>query len=88
MATSGFPEGTSRVVSGRYPAPGTDTYADAIRERRGARGLTPLDANLLHVPPIAGGYNSLMGAVRTQGKLPGDVREAMVGRARLPVSSR
>ena len=76
------------MVSGRYPAPGTDTYADAIRERRGARGLTPLDANLLHVPPIAGGYNSLMGAVRTQGKLPGDVREAMVGRARLPVSSR
>lgn len=87
MAAAGFPEGTSRVVSGRYPAPGTDPYADAIRERRGARGLTPLDANLLHVPPIAGGYNSLMGAVRTQGKLPGDVREAMVGRARLPVSS-
>lgn len=78
MAPSDFPLGESRVVPGRYPPPGTDPYADAIRERRGARGLTPLDANLLHVPPIAGGYNSLLGAVRTGGKLPGDIREAMV----------
>ncbi|KAF8960696.1 Alpha/Beta hydrolase protein [Flammula alnicola] len=78
MAPSEFPLGPSRVVAGRNPPPGTDSYADAIRERRGARGITPLDANLLHVPPIAGGYNSLMGAIRTKGKLPGDIREAMI----------
>ncbi|KAF8877942.1 Alpha/Beta hydrolase protein [Gymnopilus junonius] len=75
---SEFPLGTSRVVPGRYPPPGIDPHADAIRERRGARGITPLDANLLHVPPIAGGFNSLLGAVRTKGNLPADVREAII----------
>ncbi|KDR79197.1 hypothetical protein GALMADRAFT_1228057 [Galerina marginata CBS 339.88] len=73
-----FPLGKSRVVPGRYPPPGTDPFADAIRERRGARGITPLDANLLHVPPIAGGFNSLLGAVRTKGNLPGNIREVMI----------
>jgi len=69
----------SRIISGRYPPPGISPVADAIRVRRGDRGITPLDAALLHVPPIAAGWNSLLGAVRTQGKLPGDVRELMVG---------
>ena len=78
MSLPEFPLGPSRVVPGRYPPPGTDAHADAIRERRGPRGITPLDANLLHVPPVAGGFNTLLGAVRTQGKLPGDIREAMV----------
>lgn len=68
----------SRVVPGRYPAVGTDEIADRIRERRGARGLTDLDGALLHVPPIADGWNSLLGAVRTKGHLPGDVRELLV----------
>ena len=78
MSPPEFTAGSSRVVAGRYPAPGTDSLADAMRERRGARGLTPLDANLLHIPPIASGYNTMLGAIRTKGKLPGDVREAMV----------
>ncbi|KAF8874383.1 Alpha/Beta hydrolase protein [Mucidula mucida] len=69
---------TSRVVPGRYPAPGSSQIADAIRERRGARGLTPLDGTLLHVPPVAQGWNSLLGAIRTKGSLPGDVRELMI----------
>ncbi|KAH0584697.1 hypothetical protein H2248_010224 [Termitomyces sp. 'cryptogamus'] len=69
---------SSRVLAGRYPPPGTSPIADAIRARRGPRGITPLDAALLHVPPVAGGWNSLLGAVRTQGKLPGDVRELMI----------
>lgn len=79
MSPAEFPLGQSRVVAGRYPLPGVDPHADAIRERRGARGITPLDANLLHVPPVAGGFNSLLGAVRTKGNLPGDLREVMVG---------
>ncbi|KAJ2920561.1 hypothetical protein H1R20_g16534, partial [Candolleomyces eurysporus] len=79
MATKADSPGTpSRLVSGRYPSPGTDTVADRIRARRGARGLTPLDANLLHFPAMAGGYNDLLGALRTGGKLPGDVRELMI----------
>ncbi|KAF5386859.1 hypothetical protein D9615_002127 [Tricholomella constricta] len=69
---------SSRIIPGRYPPPGTSPVADAIRVRRGARGITPLDAALLHVPPVAGGWNLLLGAVRTQGKLPGDVRELMI----------
>ena len=78
MSLPEFPAGTSRVVAGRYPPPGTDIHADAIRERRGVRGITPLDANLLHVPPVAGGFNALLGAIRTKGTLPGYLREAMV----------
>ncbi|KAF8815525.1 alpha/beta-hydrolase [Phlegmacium glaucopus] len=78
MSSPEFPLGKSRVVAGRYPPPGIDIHADAIRERRGARGITPLDANLLHVPPVAGGFNTLLGAIRTKGKLPGDIREAMI----------
>ncbi|KAJ3841292.1 beta-ketoadipate enol-lactone hydrolase [Lentinula raphanica] len=69
---------TSRLVPGRYPAAGTSTIADKIRERRGARGLTPLDGTLLHVPPVAEGWNSLLGAVRTKGRLNADVRELMI----------
>ncbi|KAL1686182.1 beta-ketoadipate enol-lactone hydrolase [Schizophyllum commune] len=68
----------SRVIPGRYPPPGTSPVADAIRERRGARGITSLDAALLHVPPVAQGWNSLLGAIRTKGKLPGDLREAII----------
>lgn len=71
----------SRRVPGSYPAPGVSEIADRIRARRGARGLTPLDGTLLHVPPIADGWNKLLGAVRTAGKLGGNVRELMV---RLP----
>lgn len=68
----------SRLISGRYPPAGTSRIADRIRQRRGARGLTPLDANLLHFPEAAAGYNELLGALRTGGRLPGDVREIMV----------
>ncbi|KAJ6609818.1 Alpha/Beta hydrolase protein, partial [Mycena sp. CBHHK59/15] len=38
----------------------------------------PLDAALLHIPPVADGWNSLLAAVRTKGALPGDVRELMI----------
>ncbi|KAF7322261.1 Carboxymuconolactone decarboxylase [Mycena chlorophos] len=68
----------SRYVPGRFPEPGTSPIADRIRERRGARGLTPLDGTLLHVPAVAEGWNTLLGAVRTKGALPGDVRELMI----------
>ncbi|KAJ7703302.1 Alpha/Beta hydrolase protein [Mycena rosella] len=68
----------SRLIPGRFPAPGVSPIADRIRERRGARGLTPLDGALLHVPAVAEGWNSLLGAIRTKGALPGDVRELMI----------
>jgi hypothetical protein len=72
------PEGQSQWIPGRYPAAGTSPIGDAIRQRRGERGITALDAALLHTPPIAEGWNKLLGAVRTKGALSGDVRELMV----------
>ncbi|KAH9923445.1 AhpD-like protein [Epithele typhae] len=69
---------SSRLIPGRYPPPGESPIADAIRARRGERGLLPLDGALLHVPPIAEGWSALLGAVRTKGRLPGDVRELMI----------
>ncbi|SPO30376.1 related to 3-oxoadipate enol-lactone hydrolase [Ustilago trichophora] len=62
----------------RYPAAGADPIADAIRERRGARGLTPLDGSLLNAPAIANGWNTLLGATRTKNSIPDDVREMMI----------
>jgi len=70
-------------VPGRFPVVGSSQIADRIRERRGARGLTPLDATLLNVPEIADGWNSLLRAVRTMGRLPASIRELMVSRTKL-----
>lgn len=72
------PDKPSRWIPGRYPEPGTSAIADAIRRRRGERGLTALDGALLHVEPVAEGWNTLLGAVRMKGNVPGDVRELMV----------
>lgn len=78
---------TSSRIPGRFPPAGSSRIADLIRQRRGARGLTPLDGALLHVPPVAEGWNLLLGAVRSKGKLPGDVREAMVSSTILSLNS-
>lgn len=52
---------------------------DAIRKRRGG-ALLNLDRQLLHSPPIAAGWNQLLGAVRTQLALSPKLRElAMCG---------
>jgi len=52
---------------------------DAIRKRRGG-ALLHLDRQLLHSPPIAAGWNQLLGAVRTQLALSPKLRElAMCG---------
>jgi len=51
--------------------------ADRIRQRRGGR-LTPLDGMLLHSPPFADGWNSLLGAIRGKSTLPADIRELAV----------
>lgn len=52
--------------------------ADAIRARRGTRGLTPLDRSLLNAPPVAEGWSKLLGAIRTGSTLQDDLREIMV----------
>jgi 4-carboxymuconolactone decarboxylase len=56
---------------------GDGEVADRIRERRGGH-LTPLDQMLLHSPPIADGWNSLLAAIRTQASLPDAIRELAI----------
>jgi 4-carboxymuconolactone decarboxylase len=59
-----------------FAADGGDTAA-RIRERRGGE-LRPLDRMLLHSPPLADGWNSLLGAIRERSSLPDDVRELVI----------
>ena len=51
--------------------------ADLLRTRRGGE-LSDLDRLLLHSPPVAEGWNALLGALRSRTTLPDDVRELVV----------
>jgi alkylhydroperoxidase family enzyme len=51
----------------------------SVKERRGGK-LIELDKALLHAPPIAGGWNAFLKAVRTQNSLPDSVREIAISR--------
>ncbi|RBY74905.1 carboxymuconolactone decarboxylase family protein [Geodermatophilus sp. TF02-6] len=51
--------------------------ADLLAVRRGGR-LSVLDRLLLHSPPVAQGWNALLGALRTGTTLPADLRELVV----------
>jgi 4-carboxymuconolactone decarboxylase len=58
-------------------AAGTGPSADVLRARRGGR-LSTLDRLLLHSPPVAEGWNALLGALRGGTTLPADLRELVV----------
>jgi AhpD family alkylhydroperoxidase len=66
-------------VSGpRLPEAADDgPTADLIRVRRGGR-LSTLDRLLLHSPPVAEGWNAMLGALRSGTTLPADLRELVV----------
>src|SRR3984957_16669438 len=51
-----------------------------VQARRGPKGLIPLDLALLHSPPVADGWNALLGAVRTKTDLYADIREIAICR--------
>lgn len=59
------------------PGDRTGEVADRLRQRRNG-SLTPLDDVLLHSPPLADGWNTLIGAVRGDLLLPGDLRELTI----------
>jgi 4-carboxymuconolactone decarboxylase len=59
-----------------YVAPDGDV-TDRIKQRRGGE-LTALDGVLLHSPPLADGWNSMLGAVRGASTLPADIRELAI----------
>ncbi|PYH97287.1 hypothetical protein BO71DRAFT_396276 [Aspergillus ellipticus CBS 707.79] len=46
--------------------PATEDIYSRIAARRHPRPLIPLDLSLLHSPPVADGWNSFIGAIRTQ----------------------
>ena len=51
--------------------------AELLRVRRGGQ-LSALDRLLLHSPPVAEGWNALLGALRGATTLPADLRELVV----------
>ncbi|ROT37740.1 4-carboxymuconolactone decarboxylase family protein [Sodiomyces alkalinus F11] len=51
-----------------------------IAARRAPRPLQALDLTLLHSPPVADGWNSFLGAVRTRTTIPADLRELAISR--------
>ena len=51
--------------------------AELLRARRGGE-LSTLDRLLLHSPPVAEGWNALLGALRGATTLPADLRELVV----------
>ncbi|KAK1149381.1 hypothetical protein N8T08_006604 [Aspergillus melleus] len=66
-------------------APPTNTPEEAdilarVQARRGPGGLIPLDRALLHSFPIADGWNSFFGAIRTQTSLSQVIREVIICR--------
>jgi alkylhydroperoxidase family enzyme len=58
-------------------APDEGPTAELIRIRRGGR-LSTLDRLLLHSPPVAEGWNALLGALRSGTVLPADLRELVI----------
>ncbi|EFW17187.1 hypothetical protein D8B26_003932 [Coccidioides posadasii str. Silveira] len=51
-----------------------------VLDRRGEAGLLPLDLALLHSFPVADGWNTFLGAIRTRTSLPVDIREITICR--------
>ena len=62
------------------PNPSEETQAiyERIRERRKPRPLVPLDLALLHNPKIADGFNTLLGAIRTESSLDSGLMELAI----------
>ncbi|MGY1813939.1 carboxymuconolactone decarboxylase family protein [Blastococcus sp. SYSU D00820] len=58
-------------------AAGEGPVADLVRARRGGT-LSTLDRLLLHSPPVAEGWNALLGALRSGTTLAADLRELVV----------
>lgn len=66
-----------RIPYKPHDAAGPEDIVTPIRSRRGGT-LLNLDRQLLHSPPLALGWNELMGAVRTRLSLPANLREIAI----------
>ncbi|KAL5113558.1 hypothetical protein ACEQ8H_008567 [Pleosporales sp. CAS-2024a] len=63
-----------------FSSPDDQAVEQRVRARRGAKGLIALDKALLHAPPVADGWNSFLGAIRTRTSLSVAVRETAICR--------
>jgi alkylhydroperoxidase family enzyme len=61
-------------------SPEEEAIVERIRARRAPRPLQSLDRALLHSPPVADGWNTFLGAIRTKTSLPDDIRELAISR--------
>jgi alkylhydroperoxidase family enzyme len=61
-------------------SPEDTAIVERVRARRTPRPLLGLDLTLLHSPPVADGWNSFLGAIRTKTSLPDDIREIAICR--------
>lgn len=61
-------------------SPTTTAAYTQLSARRSPHPLLPLDLTLLHSPPVASGWSSFLGAIRTQTSLPADIRELCICR--------
>ena len=62
------------------PSPSSAAAYTQISARRAPQPLQPLDLTLLHSPPVASGWSSFLGAIRTQTSLPASIRELCICR--------
>ena len=68
------------LSSGPKTQPTTATAYAQLSARRSPKPLQALDLTLLHSPPVASGWSSFLGAIRTQTSLPADIRELCICR--------
>jgi alkylhydroperoxidase family enzyme len=62
---------------------GEKDILEAVKSRRGAAGLLPLDYALLHSYPIAKGWHQLFSAIRTETNLSPDILQLAICRVAL-----
>lgn len=66
------------------PPPSSDPSTTAaytqLFARRSPKPLLQLDLALLHSPPVATGWSSFLGSIRTQTSIPADIRELCICR--------
>ncbi|KAF2725769.1 hypothetical protein K431DRAFT_215122 [Polychaeton citri CBS 116435] len=58
----------------RMPDKASQDVVERVKERRGGK-LIALDKSLLHAPPIADGWNSFIGSIRSRNSIPDSIRE-------------
>ncbi|KAL8830115.1 MAG: hypothetical protein Q9191_001618 [Dirinaria sp. TL-2023a] len=64
----------------RSSSPSTEAAYKQLSARRAPGPLIPLDLALLTAPPVAAGWSSFFGAIRTQTSLAADIREICICR--------